>query len=819
MHRLFRPLCVVAFFTAAASALALPPSTVVAAPGSTARVLPIASDGFSGSSVNVIANLQNAIVTESRTQYAAFYAADSTLVLARRVIGQDAWETSRTQYKGNTADAHHTIAIAVDGAGILHVAWSHHGNALNYTRSVAPGLLELGPQTPMTGAHEDRVTYPAFLRHSSGDLLFTYRDGASGRGNLVLNRYTTASRTWRQIHASLIDGEGQRSAYPSTYIDHKGNIHLAWNWRDSADVATNHDIAYARSADGGQTWTTSTGAALTLPITAATADYALRIPTGRSLMNPPTVTADPDGNPLIADYWTPEGSDIPQYHLLRYHGKAWQVSQVTQRKTPFELKGTATKRPPLSRAAVFARKAWRKPPSVYLVYRDDERAGRITVATCKDVAVPEWSISEITADTVGAWEPSADPVQWQRFQQVHLLVQPVDQQDGNDRIAATTPATTVSSLIWSPFLVGMVATPAGPDFVNPAGYLDAPLVPREVYKLATRAADYWLSQPPQKDPAGWENAPFYIGALELAKISPSPKYHDTILAIAQSNQWKPARRLYNADDYCITQAYVELYRKHRDPKMIEPSRAAFDEILKTPANVPLDWELPRALDRWSWCDALFMGPASWLMMADATGDKRYIDFVLREWQATTDALYIKGDALYARDESFLDLREPNGRRLYWARGNGWVVAGLCRTIDALPKNHPAHAQFKAQYLEMMDTILAAQQPNGLWRPGLLDSVTHTARETSGSSFNTFALAWGVNRGWLDHGRLEPAIRRAWHALAGCVNAEGRLEHVQPVGAAPEGFDPHHTEPFGVGAFLLASCEVYRMFGGETPASP
>jgi rhamnogalacturonyl hydrolase YesR len=111
---------------------------------------------------------------------------------------------------------------------------------------------------------------------------------------------------------------------------------------------------------------------------------------------------------------------------------------------------------------------------------------------------------------------------------------------------------------------------------------------------------------------------------------------------------------------------------------------------------------------------------------------------------------------------------------------------------------------------MAAAVLAAQQADGLWRPGLLDPVAHPARETSGSSFFTFGLAWGINRRWLDRARVEPAVRRAWNALTDCVTAEGKLEHVQPIGAAPHGFDPHSTEPFAVGAFLLAGSEVHRL---------
>lgn len=783
-------------------------------PASTARILPIAGDAFAGSSVNVVAGLQNTLITDGAVQFAAFYAADGVLVLGRRTVGSDAWATVRTQYRTDVADAHRTVSIAIDGAGFLHVSWDHHGNALNYTRSVAPGSLELGPRMPMTGKLETRATYPSFLRLPDGDLLFLYRDGASGRGNLVLNRYSTKAATWSQVHGNLIDGEGKRSAYPAVTLDPRGRLHLTWVWRDSPDVATNHDIAYARSTDGGTTWTTVAGTALPVPITEASADYALRIPTGRSLMNAPSITADNSGRAYIANYWKPEGSDIPQYHLVHYDGARWQVQQVTQRTTPFTLAGTATKRPPLSRSVLVTRQPWQKPREVHLVYRDDERGGRVVVASCPDIEKPSWSLRELTSNSVGAWEPSMDPMQWQRLAQLHLLVQCVVQRDGNDQQAASVPPTTIASLIWSPFVEGMSGERQAPPPFPVAGNQIAAIAAADVLALMERAADWQIAHPSSYDPAGWENAPFYIGALELAKISASPRFHDAMMAQSESNRWAAAKRLHHADDICVNQAYAELHLRHGDPRMLAPTIERLEAILANPPPITLDWGLPRALDRWSWCDALFMAPATWLMLHQETGDRRYLDHMNNEWWATTDALYVPGDRLYARDQSFLDLRERNGRGLYWARGNGWVVAGLARVLDLFPRDHADRPRYEQLYRDMMEAVLAAQQPDGLWRPGLLDPIAHSVRETSGSSFNTFALAWGINRGFLDRARVEPAVRRAWHALAACVNTDGKLEHVQPIGAAPEGFDPHHSEPFGVGAFLLAGSEVYRLIGDE-----
>lgn len=346
---------------------------------------------------------------------------------------------------------------------------------------------------------------------------------------------------------------------------------------------------------------------------------------------------------------------------------------------------------------------------------------------------------------------------------------------------------------------------------NPAAVLDA----------MERAADWQLANPhPRWKPTDWHNAAFYAGVMALASISESDRFHQAMVRMGEANRWKLGPRAYHADDHAVGQTYADLFFHDGGAERIAPMREAFDFILAHPKDDNLEFNReknPDRTDRWSWCDALFMAPASWLMLWKVTGDPRYLDHMNREWHATTDALWVPGERLYARDQSFLDLRERNGRGIFWSRGNGWVAAGLARVLDLFPEDHPDRARYVAQYHAMMDAVLAAQQLDGLWRPGLLDPATHTASETSGSSFYTFALTWGINRGLLDRARFEPAVRRAWLALAECVNSEGRLEHVQPIGAAPEGFDPHHTEPFGVGAFLLAGSEIYRLVGG-TPNS-
>jgi rhamnogalacturonyl hydrolase YesR len=664
----------------------------------------------------------------------------------------------------------------------------------------------------MTGEHEGKVTYPQFFRLADGDLLFLYRDGASGRGSLVLSRYSTAAGKWSVVQPNLIDGEGKRSPYWGMTVDRKGGLHLAWIWRESPDVASNHDLCYARSVDGGATWTRSDGSALKLPITEATAEYAARIPTNSNLMNSPSVVADNQGLPLIMSYWSATAGAPPQFRIVRHDGKAWQTIEGPHRTESFSLAGAGTKRPPISRAALFIEQRW-KFYALHLIYRDDLRGGRIVDAKLNDLAKGEWAETEFTTSSLDAWEPSFDPVLWERLGQVHLLVQKVEQRDGEDRKAGANTPTPIGVLVWSPEASQRAAMAHTPEAPTTVMELDRAPVAAEVLTTMRRAADWQLANMPAAErysPRGWEVAPFYIGALALDSISQDRRYRDAMVAQGKANGWQPHRKIYHADDHCVCQTYLELYRQLGAEEMLAPTRARFDEILAKPPTSSMDWNSPHAQDRWTWCDALFMGPVVWLQLWKATGDTRYLDYMNREWWATTERLFSPAVGFYFRDESYLDVREANGRTIHWARGNGWVFAGLCRVLDLFPKDHPDYPRYEKLYLDMAKAVLKAQQADGLWRVGLLDPLSHPARETSGSSFMTFGLAWGLNRGLLDKKQVEPVVRRAWNALTDCVTPEGKLEHVQPIGAAPHGFDPRNTEPFAVGAFLLAGSEVFRL---------
>jgi unsaturated rhamnogalacturonyl hydrolase len=339
------------------------------------------------------------------------------------------------------------------------------------------------------------------------------------------------------------------------------------------------------------------------------------------------------------------------------------------------------------------------------------------------------------------------------------------------------------------------------------------LTPADVLSVMERVADWQLAHPSVHPTTEWTQAAGDAGMMALAGISSDPKYRDALLAIGEANGWKPGPRLYYADDLAIGQTYAGLYFLYRDPKMIAALRSRLDAILAAPASVEsLDFHQPyeQVSQVWSWCDSLFMAPPVWMQLFAATGDERYLDFAVKNWWRTTDYLYDPSEHLYFRDSTYFERRESNGKKIFWSRGNGWVMAGLVRMLQLLPANHPSRARFERLFREMAETILGDQQADGLWHSSLLDPESYPLKESSGSGFYTYALAWGVNQGLLDGAKFKPGIRKAWTALVDSVDGDGKLTHVQPIGSDPKTFADDSTEVFGVGAFLLAGSELYRM---------
>ena len=311
----------------------------------------------------------------------------------------------------------------------------------------------------------------------------------------------------------------------------------------------------------------------------------------------------------------------------------------------------------------------------------------------------------------------------------------------------------------------------------------------------------------------WHMGALYAGMYEWSTIAKDSKYTEFLTMIGQRNDWKLHKRPYHADDHTVGHFYLNLYEDTGNASMLTPTQKHFDWILENPKTGTLVFNAKPtdAHHRWGWCDALFMAPPVWARLAKITGDQKYLEFMDQEYRETYDLLWDPKEKFFWRDSSFFKIREKNGEKVFWARGNGWVFGGLALMIPDLPIDWKSRSFYTDLYREMAESLRQVQRSDGTWSMGLLGGEeNYPIKEASGTSFYTFSLAWGVNYGLLDRAIYEPVIWKAWDALTECVTDEGLLGYVQPVGAGPGDSFADKTEVYGIGAFLAAGSEVYKL---------
>jgi unsaturated rhamnogalacturonyl hydrolase len=343
----------------------------------------------------------------------------------------------------------------------------------------------------------------------------------------------------------------------------------------------------------------------------------------------------------------------------------------------------------------------------------------------------------------------------------------------------------------SPSDAGPLATGLSPAFKKKA-----------VAHVLRTVADWQLKRAEGNYQQDWTLAAMYTGFMAIPSAVNGETYRDAMIRMGRQFNWQLGPRPEHADDHAVGQTYLELYELKHDPAMLTPTRDSMDALLKRPddSQKPLWW----------WCDALFMAPPVLADLSKITGDRKYLDYMNHEWWITSNLLYDPQLHLYSRDATFLDKHEANGKKLFWSRGNGWVMAGLVRVLEVMPADYTDRPKYVTQFQQMAKSLAAIQKDDGLWSPGLLDAQSYPLPEVSGSAFITYALAWGIRNGILDRKQYMPVVQKAWAGLLTHVYQSGRLGSIQPIGASPDKFSLTSSYVYGVGAFLLAGSEIYKL---------
>ena len=361
-------------------------------------------------------------------------------------------------------------------------------------------------------------------------------------------------------------------------------------------------------------------------------------------------------------------------------------------------------------------------------------------------------------------------------------------------------------------------------FVMPACAANELKEAKKVRALIECVNNYWQSQHAPESRAFWDNAAYHTGNMEAYFLTRNEKYREYSEAWARHNQWQGAKGtdhsrwrhdygenndhvLFGDWQICF-QTYADLYMLHPEQYKIQRAREVMEYEMGTGKN-----------GYWWWADGLYMVMPVMTKLYRITGNHRYLD-KLFEFIRYSDSIMLDAETgLYYRDAKYVypNHQTASGKKDFWARGDGWVLAGLAKVLKDLPHDDRYRPFFEQKFRRMAQSVASLQQPEGYWTRSLMDPAQAPGPETSGTAFFCYGLMWGINNGLLSESDYMPVVNRAWKYLSTvAVQSSGRVGYVQPIGekAIPgQIVDANSEANFGVGAFLLAACEYVRHLEG------
>jgi len=342
----------------------------------------------------------------------------------------------------------------------------------------------------------------------------------------------------------------------------------------------------------------------------------------------------------------------------------------------------------------------------------------------------------------------------------------------------------------------------------------------DVLETINKVNNYWQSNNPDPGNAFWDKAAYHTGNMEAYFVTKNDAFKKYSEAWAEKNQWMGAKSTNKAewkykygetDDYVLFgdwqicfQTYADLYSLDKDERKIARAREVMEYQMSTPRN-----------DYWWWVDGLYMVMPVMTKLHKITGNKQYLEKLHEYFTYANSIMYDKETGLYFRDAKYVypKHKSTNGKKDFWARGDGWIFAGLAKVLADLPKDDAHRDEYITKYKNLAKAIKSAQQPEGYWTRSMLDPQHAPGPETSGTAFFTYGMLWGINNGYLSEKEYLPVVIKSWNYLTKtALQADGKVGYVQPIGerAIPgQVVNQNSTANFGVGAFLLASSEMYR----------
>ena len=342
----------------------------------------------------------------------------------------------------------------------------------------------------------------------------------------------------------------------------------------------------------------------------------------------------------------------------------------------------------------------------------------------------------------------------------------------------------------------------------------------EVIEIIHKVNNYWQTNNPKHGNAFWHRAVYHTGNMAAYALTEKAEYLAFSEAWAEHNQWKgatsddtlqwrysygerPEYVLFGDWQTCF-QVYADLYTNEPADYKIARARGVMEYQMSTPNN-----------DYWWWADGLYMVMPVMTRLHKITGNELYLEKLYEYLMYADSIMYDVEAGLYYRDAKYIYPKHEsmNGKKDFWARGDGWVLAAFARVLQDFPEDHKDRSFYVERFRTIAKAVAACQQPEGYWTRSMLDPEHAPGPETSGTAFFTYGILWGVNNGLLDKKEYKPIIDKAWTYLSTvALQEDGKVGYVQPIGEKAirgQVVDANSQADFGVGAFLLAACEMAK----------
>ena len=759
---------------------------------------------------------QDALTSYNGYQYTVYYNGTRNVCIARRKLPLGQWQEIMLPHKNTADDSHNVISMGIcKNDGTIHLSYDHHNTTLHYCRSVIgladnPETIEwsasaFGPDINYLeeGVIVPDVTYPRFINKPDGNLLFECRYKLSGDGDSYLREYDGKSHQWISVgrYVQGMDYTPNACAYINRMdYDVNGRLHVSWCWRDDFGGGSNHDIFYGYSDDHGRTWKDDNGKQVAVTENIAPTDNRVpgacmrqgitslkiaNIGYNRGYINQESQVTDSKGRVHILNSYMPDGTGTDQnwnssrkkavlHHRYRDTDGLWKVNLIKN-------KGDNVHSYCRSQIVIDAL------DNAYVIANGAEIYAATSAANYSDWRL----VSDIDKDRFCS-EPQVDHVRILEEDVLSFVYL-----DRNHRV------TVIDCQLGCPEISSGST--------------------QEVINIIKKVNNYWQETHPDPGNAFWDNAAYHTGNIEAYKITGEKSYKAYSENWAEKNQWKgavsedktkwkykpygesPEYVLFGDWQICF-QTYIDLFMLdgRKDPHKI----ARATEVMEYQINTPVE-------DYWWWADGLYMVMPVMIKMYQVTGNSLYLEKLHQYFSYANSIMFDKGENLYYRDAKYVYPMHKtiNGKKDFWARGDGWVFAALAKVISDLPKDSPYRQEYIDRFQSMAEAIVRAQQPEGHWSRSMLDPEHAPGYETSGTAFFTYGLFWGINNGYLEEEKFIGAASKGWNYLKNiALQHNGLVGYVQPIGERADqhkNVGPDTTTNFGTGAFLLAASELVR----------